>query len=58
MKYIYKLNIEQLDRKQKRYKKYLRLYLGMTDRCKFSDYIKYCFKMLNAIKLALKEKYA
>lgn len=56
MKYIYKLNIEQLEREQERQTRYLLYFLADDDRCKVSHYIQYCFKVLNAIKLALKEK--
>jgi hypothetical protein len=58
MKYIYRASIEQLEAERERQTRYLKHFLADSDRCKVSGYIKECFKVLNAVKLAIKEKLA
>lgn len=53
MKWVYKLNEEQLKTFQEMQKRYLAMMLAKEDRCKWRGYIKHCYKTLNAIKLAL-----
>lgn len=55
MKYIYKITTPVLLKWEiERQTKYLKMFLADSDRSKVSGYIKECFKVINACKLALK----
>lgn len=58
MKYIYRADLKQLEAEKERQTRYLKNFLADSDRCKVSGYIKECYKVLNAVKLAMKEKLA
>lgn len=58
MKWIYRLNLRQLEAMKIMWTKYLHMHLADSDRCKVRENIKNDYKILNAIKLAIKEKIA